>query len=143
MSYKTGKARNLHAQAQKRYADKQPPEWLVWKAMKARCYNRSHITYEYYGGRGIKVCARWLEYRIGFRNFLADMGPRPSDTFSLDRKDPDKDYSKENCRWLERSKNSAASRGCFGYNSDENGEHDVVEDAAENAGIADAEVVPF
>lgn len=74
---------------------KPSPEYIVWTAMKARCTYSNHISFKYYGGRGIKVCARWLD---NFSNFLADMGARPAGS-SLDRINPDGDYEPGNCRW--------------------------------------------
>jgi len=105
--------RRKHAECQRRYAEKQPPEWMIWMCMKRRCHDGNHVMFQYYGGRGIRVCDRWLEAGTGFKNFMADMGQRPSADYSLDRIDPDKGYSKENCRWLEKAKNFASSRGCF------------------------------
>jgi hypothetical protein len=63
--------------------------------MKARCNNAQHPNYHHYGGRGIKVCKRWLK----FSNFLADMG-MPDKGMTLDRINNDKGYSRSNCRWL-------------------------------------------
>lgn len=65
--------------------------------MVARCTRRSHHRYRDYGGRGIKVCDRWLG-RNGFVNFLADMGERP-EGLTLDRIDVNRGYEKSNCRW--------------------------------------------
>lgn len=60
-----------------------------------RCTNPNDVSYPSYGGRGITVCARWLE---SFENFLADMGIRPEGT-SLGRIRNSKSYYPENCEW--------------------------------------------
>ena len=65
--------------------------------MLARCYNPKNPKYGLYGAKGVRVCARWF---YSFDNFLEDVGNRP-DGYSLDRKDPTKGYSKDNCRWAD------------------------------------------
>lgn len=76
-------------------AGQKTPEYYVWRAMLDRCSN----NHPDYGARGIRVCPRWLE---SFDNFMADMGPRPSNEHSLDRVDVDGGYTPENCRWATR-----------------------------------------
>jgi hypothetical protein len=79
--------------------------YWTYAGMKARCYNRRHPRYPEWGGRGIKVCDRWLERSTGFANFVADMGERPTRT-SIDRINNDGDYTPENCRWATPSQQS-------------------------------------
>lgn len=62
-----------------------------------------HRAYQWYGGKGIKICERWQSYS----NFKEDMGESYKTGLTLDRLDSSKDYSKENCQWLTKSENSA------------------------------------
>lgn len=75
---------------------KDTPEYGSWRGMIDRCTRPSHIGWKYYGARGITVCARW---RKSFKQFLADMGPKPTPRHTIDRKNPNGSYTKHNCRW--------------------------------------------
>lgn len=101
------KARTSHGCSNAGRKRRATPEYNAWCRMKDRCYNPKAERFEHYGGRGIKVCARWLN---SFEDFLKDMGPRPSPKHSLDRRDVHGDYEKVNCRWAtarEQSRNKA------------------------------------
>lgn len=68
--------------------------YRTWMAMHRRCSRPGSVSYQYYGGKGIKVCERWSN----FERFLADMGERPAGK-TLDRVDGDGHYEPGNCRW--------------------------------------------
>jgi len=72
------------------------PEYRIWIGMKTRCYQKSCSWYHRYGGRGIRVCTRWLN---SFENFLLDVGKRPSKKHTIERKKNNRDYSPDNCCW--------------------------------------------
>jgi hypothetical protein len=75
-----------------------------------RCYSEKDINYKNYGGRGIKVCDRWLE---SFENFFFDMGLKPNPKDSLDRINVNGDYELSNCRWAtkkEQDRNKRTNR---------------------------------
>ena len=73
--------------------------YYVWSAMVQRCVNPKSTKYMDYGGRGIKVCERWLD----FENFISDMGDRPSVDHTLERINNDGHYEVSNCKWATRT----------------------------------------
>lgn len=79
-------------------AGQRSPTYASWASMHDRCLNPKDKGYPYYGGRGITICERWRG-ETGFKNFLADMGPRPRGK-SIDRfPNNDGNYEPGNCRW--------------------------------------------
>lgn len=88
---------------------KRSDELNIYNGMKARCLNPKHKNWDRYGGRGISICARWLE---NYENFLADMGRRPSDKHSLERDEVNGNYEPNNCRWataVEQQRNKTST----------------------------------
>jgi hypothetical protein len=85
-------------------------EYQSWRSMKKRCLNQSRSDYKYYGGKGIKVCKRWLCPKSGFLNFLSDLGRKPSEQHTLDRINSNKNYTKLNCRWATRKQQALNRR---------------------------------
>lgn len=89
------KARKETGKKKKTHGMSKTLAYSRWTRMKGRCYNTDNKDYPEYGGRGIKVCDRWLN---SFENFLEDMGECPEE-MSLDRTDVNGDYEPSNCRW--------------------------------------------
>lgn len=89
--------------------------YVSWLAMKVRCDKPSYPQYRDYGGRGITYDPRWAR----FDNFLADMG-EATPGMSLDRKDNDGPYTRNNCRWATRLEQAQNKRNTIEV--DHNGE---------------------
>ena len=116
----TGAARN-----------KNNPKWrahVAWLHMRQRCDNPVGVDIANYGGRGIRYTSEWSV----FENFIRDMGD-PPDGHSLDRINPNGNYSKENCRWATRKQqNSNKRRHTF---IEHNGEKLLLWQWAEKLGV--------
>ena len=80
--------------------------YVSWLHVIQRCTNPNDKRYKDYGGRGIKVCKRWMK----FENFLEDMGEPPTDEHSINRIDNDGNYCKENCEWSTRKEQGRNKR---------------------------------
>lgn len=72
------------------------PLYATWLNMVRRCHDDGSPGFEWYGGRGIKVCRRWL---TSFETFVEDVGDRPP-AHMLERLDPYGDYTPGNCHWV-------------------------------------------
>lgn len=77
---------------------KRSAEYVSYCNMVQRCYYPKHNRWHRYGGRGIRVCERWLGAN-GFVNFFKDMGFKPTSKHSIDRDDVNGNYEPANCRW--------------------------------------------
>jgi hypothetical protein len=73
-----------------------------------RCHNPNHPVFKYYGARGISVCDKW---RNDFSNFYNDMKKKPSPEYTLERRNNNGNYCKENCCWATRKVQSSNHRG--------------------------------
>lgn len=76
--------------------------------MHNRCYNPNAKDYRYYGGKGIKVCARWHS----FKEFAADMAASWKPGLTIEKNNNNRNYGPGNCRWgtrLEQSRNTSSN----------------------------------
>lgn len=106
------------------------PEYKIYQGILARCLNQNVSRYANYGGRGIRVCKRWLD---SFDNFMNDMGRRPSNSHSIERIDNNGDYCPESCKWAtieEQAKNRTSN-----YYIEFKGERMILNDWAKRIGI--------
>jgi len=103
---KVSRLKNGHGHTANRFSNRRSPTYSSWRAMMNRCLNKNQNTWENYGGRGIRVCKRWLS----FKNFLTDMGERPIG-MTLDRINRNKNYAPLNCKWSNRTEQNSNRRG--------------------------------
>lgn len=78
----------------------------VWNSMMSRCYKNQDPAFERYGGRGISVCRRWHDVR----NFIADNEHFVAPGLSMDRKNNNRGYTRQNVRWVDAKTQSRNRR---------------------------------
>lgn len=78
--------------------------YTIWCGMRQRCTNPNREAYKLYGGKGVTICKEWQDYQ-NFKEWAIASGY--SDDLSIDRIDPSKGYSSDNCRWITPSENTA------------------------------------
>lgn len=66
-----------------------------WAMMVQRTTNKNLPDWKDYGGRGITLYEPWKDFSI----FLKDMGEKPTESHSIERKNNNKGYSPDNCKW--------------------------------------------
>lgn len=82
----------VHGHARTQQGHSKTRTWKIWAGIRKRCNNLAHPNY---GGKGISYDPRWESFLL----FLADMGECP-EGYEIDRRESDKNYTKENCRWV-------------------------------------------
>ena len=74
-------------------------EYRCWVNFRQRCSNLNHPDFKHYGGRGIDYDPRYNDY-INFKNDLIEtIGLRQNSKLSIDRKNNEKGYWKDNLKW--------------------------------------------
>lgn len=104
--------------------------YRIWYAMMQRCNNEKNHAYKHYGGRGVKVCKRWLT----FKKFASDMG-RPPEKFSLERIDVNGNYTKRNCKWASATEQMNNTRRNLNVLLIKNGKKFTISQFAKHYGI--------
>lgn len=90
-----------------KHGDTESRLWRIWSGIMYRTGNKNNKRQKDYIGRGIDVCDEWKEY-IVFRNWALQNGY--SDKLTIDRKDNDKGYNPDNCRWVTTKENNRNKR---------------------------------
>ena len=87
-----------------------------WIAMRQRCNNPTHPRSADYGGRGIKVCPTWDNDYMAFKTWCLENGYSEGSEYTLDRRDNNKGYSPDNCRFTTREVQARNTRRIYANN---------------------------
>lgn len=128
---KSGRTKSCGCLYNERHGKSHTRLYSIWVGMKTRCNNPNHHEWSNYGGRGIAICDEWQNDFISFYNWAMYNGY--ADNLTLDRKDNNKGYSPENCRWStnKEQQNNRRSNHTITYN----GKTQTIKQWADELGI--------
>lgn len=106
--------------------------YLIWHDMKRRCYQPQNKRYSRYGGRGIRICAEWLDNFQAFFDWSMANGYSPE--LTIDRIEKDGNYEPSNCRWATKYEqaNNRSNNHFITYN----GETKTMKEWSDTVGIS-------
>ena len=85
--------------------------WSTWCNMRDRCNRPTNQDYKYYGGKGISVTSEWDSY-LDFKKWALLNGYELDKNLQIDRKDSNRNYEPDNCRWVD-AKTNQRNRDCI------------------------------
>lgn len=90
------------------------PLYNVWTGMKLRCYQKNHLRFNDWGGRGIIVCDAWKnDFKVFYDWAIANEW---KENLQIDRINNDGNYEPTNCRFITPRQNSINRRSNLNRN---------------------------
>ena len=85
-------------------------EYIKWKSIKSRCFNKNLKQFDDYGGRGITMYEDWTHDAKSFIDYIKSLENYEKEGYTLDREKNDGNYEPGNLRWVDRTTQNTNQR---------------------------------